>query len=70
MEDHWNIKGKTIENRRPNSFDVTGMDSLSAVEFRNRLSSELPNLDLPNTWLRLNNAEYFERFKGFRWSER
>lgn len=30
-----------------------GMDSLSAVEFRNRLSSELPSLDLPNTWLGL-----------------
>eukprot|EP00438_Fugacium_kawagutii_P013944 Skav203410 [mRNA] locus=scaffold1743:228308:235239:- [translate_table: standard] len=28
---------------------LAGMDSLSAVEFRNRLSSELPNLDLPNT---------------------
>jgi len=27
------------------------MDSLSAVEFRNRLSTELPALDLPNTWL-------------------
>ena len=30
---------------------VSGMDSLSAVEFRNRLSSELPSLDLPNTRL-------------------
>ncbi|CAJ1361090.1 unnamed protein product, partial [Effrenium voratum] len=26
-----------------------GMDSLSAVEFRNRLAGELPSLDLPNT---------------------
>lgn len=26
-----------------------GMDSLSAVEFRNRLSNELPGIKLPNT---------------------
>ena len=33
------------------------MDSLSAVEFRNRLSSELPSLNLPNTRLNLHRRE-------------
>eukprot|EP00443_Scrippsiella_acuminata_P059198 CAMPEP_0115481012 /NCGR_PEP_ID=MMETSP0271-20121206/57569_1 /TAXON_ID=71861 /ORGANISM="Scrippsiella trochoidea, Strain CCMP3099" /LENGTH=274 /DNA_ID=CAMNT_0002908715 /DNA_START=36 /DNA_END=856 /DNA_ORIENTATION=- len=39
--------GGAVEEDKP--LMESGMDSLSAVEFRNRLSSELPGLQLPNT---------------------
>ncbi|CAK9056190.1 Phenolphthiocerol/phthiocerol polyketide synthase subunit C ((Phenol)carboxyphthiodiolenone synthase subunit C) (Beta-ketoacyl-acyl-carrier-protein synthase I) (Phthiocerol synthesis polyketide synthase type I PpsC) [Durusdinium trenchii] len=39
--------GGAVEDEKP--LMESGMDSLSAVEFRNRLATELPSLDLPNT---------------------
>eukprot|EP00913_Durusdinium_trenchii_P021502 g20206.t1 len=39
------------------------MDSLSAVEFRNRLATELPSLDLPNTYPR--HGAFIEGVEAF-----